>query len=98
MRQNLCATNSSHPNTGFEIFVPGLGLLLEQYPLADRPISLSARRALFFPSDVEIDSQKLLYDFSNPEAGSIIPSFPIDSLGQPDLASSASTLSSGMDG
>ncbi len=38
------ATNSSYPNTGFEIFVPGLGLLLEQNPLADRPISLSVRR------------------------------------------------------
>ncbi len=41
------AANSFHPNTGIEILVPGLGLLNEQYPLADRPISLSARRALF---------------------------------------------------
>jgi hypothetical protein len=45
MRQKLCATNSSDPNTGVEIIVPGLGLLFEQYPLADRPISLSACRA-----------------------------------------------------
>ncbi len=44
---SLCAANSFHPNTGIEILVPGLGLLNEQYPLADRPISLSARRALF---------------------------------------------------
>ena len=36
-----------------EIIVPGLGLLLEQSPLADRPISLSARRAfLLFPRSV----------------------------------------------
>jgi hypothetical protein len=39
------ATNSSYPNTGIEIFVPGLGLLSEQNPLADRPISLGVRRA-----------------------------------------------------
>lgn len=32
-----------------EIFVPGLGMLTEQNPLADRPISLSARRAFLFP-------------------------------------------------
>ena len=31
-----------------EIFVPGLGLLSEQNPLADRPISLGARRAFSF--------------------------------------------------
>jgi len=47
MRQKLRATNSSAPNTGVEIKVPGLGMLLQQDPLADRPISLSARRALF---------------------------------------------------
>src|ERR1051325_9615861 len=39
--------SSSHPHTGVEIFVPGLGLLFEQYPLADRSISLGARRAFF---------------------------------------------------
>jgi hypothetical protein len=37
-----------YPNTGFEIIVPGLGLLLGADPLADRPISLSARRAFSF--------------------------------------------------
>ena len=31
-----------------EINVPGLGLLFEQNPLADRPISLGARRAFSF--------------------------------------------------
>jgi hypothetical protein len=29
----MCATNSSHPNSGVEIFEPGLGLLTEQDPL-----------------------------------------------------------------
>ncbi len=28
-----CAANSSHPNSGVEIIVPGLGLLSEQDPL-----------------------------------------------------------------
>jgi hypothetical protein len=48
VRETSCATNSSDPNTGVEIIVPGLGLLFEQNPLADRPISLSARRAFSF--------------------------------------------------
>ena len=42
-----CATNSSHPNTGIEIFEPGLGLLLEQNPLADRPISFGRSLRIF---------------------------------------------------
>jgi hypothetical protein len=43
----LRATNSSHPNTGVEIIVPGLGLLLEQNPLADRPISFERSPRIF---------------------------------------------------
>jgi hypothetical protein len=31
-RKQSCATNSSYPNTGVEIFEPGLGLLLERSP------------------------------------------------------------------
>ena len=46
-RQECCATNSSHPNTGFEILVPGLGLLSEQNPLADRPISFERSPRIF---------------------------------------------------
>lgn len=42
-----CATNSSHPNSGVEIFVPGLGLLSEQNPLADRPISFERSPRIF---------------------------------------------------
>jgi hypothetical protein len=42
-----CATNSSHPNTGVEIFEPGLGLLIEQKPLADRPISFERSPRIF---------------------------------------------------
>ena len=41
------ATNSSHPNTGVEILEPGLGLLLEQNPLADRPISIERSLRIF---------------------------------------------------
>ena len=61
MRKNLCATNSSDPNTGVEIIVPGLGLLLEQYPLADRPISLSARRALSFGQEAGIRTRTVRF-------------------------------------
>ena len=45
----LCATNSSNPNTGVEIFVPGRGLLSEQYSAwRKRRSRLSARRAFSF--------------------------------------------------
>src|SRR6266511_4154673 len=38
LRRKRRATNSSYPNTGFEIIVPGRGLLLEQYSaLRKRP-------------------------------------------------------------
>src|ERR1017187_3988709 len=44
-----CATNSSHPNTGVEIFEPGRGLLLEQdSALRKRQSYLSARRVFSF--------------------------------------------------
>jgi hypothetical protein len=43
-----CATNSSHPNSGVEIFEPGLGLLLEQNPLAGRPISFERSPRILF--------------------------------------------------
>jgi hypothetical protein len=42
------ATNSSHPNTGVEIFVPGLGLLYEQIPLWIGQSPLSVRRVFSF--------------------------------------------------
>jgi hypothetical protein len=47
MRQKSCATNSPYPNSGVEIFVPGLGLLSEQNPLADRPISFGRSPRIF---------------------------------------------------
>ena len=44
-----CATNSSYPNTGFEIFVPGRGLLSEQYSaFAETPISFERSSRVFF--------------------------------------------------
>ena len=43
-----CAANSSHPNTGVEIFDPGRGLLIEQNSFTGAPISLSVRRAFVF--------------------------------------------------
>ena len=46
-RQQSRATNNSHPNTGVEIFVRGLGLLSEQNPLADRPISFERSPRVF---------------------------------------------------
>jgi len=42
------ATNSSHPNTGVEIPVPGRGLLFgAEFRFLEAPISLSVRRAFF---------------------------------------------------
>jgi hypothetical protein len=50
VRQKLCAMNSSHPNTGFKIIVPGLGLLNRRVRLRTGQSSWALVAHFLFPN------------------------------------------------